>query len=253
MPSRWSLLLKIADPDAVRPQHLYGLLAGWLEAGRDATAHHALRKPYTLSPLRPVAGRPRDEVAVDIGLLDDELADTLLRAAAAMVTVSGRLGRQGVRCLPWPDGRIGRLAAVAGWDELTATPAVGDRFTVRLLTPTMFRSEALYLPFPLPGLVLGHLREQWSQWGPAPEFPGIDQCRLGVVDYDLDCVHLSLRGRDAVASVGSVTYRVGSRDANHRRAIGQWLAVAPFAGVGADTRMGLGQVEVDLTHGRGSR
>ncbi|MBI1759055.1 MAG: CRISPR system precrRNA processing endoribonuclease RAMP protein Cas6 [Actinobacteria bacterium] len=246
MPSRWSLLLSVRDPGVVRPEQLYGLIAGWIEAGIDDTGHHAPRKPYTLSPLRPLPGRPAGHVAIDVGFLDDDLAARLLAAAGELVAVSGRLGRQAVRCLPWPDGRIGRLESAADWADLATERQVGDQFSVRLLSPTAFRSGRIHLPFPLPGLVLGHLREQWTRWGPDVAHPSIDDCDVAVVDYRLDCIQLTLRGRPVVASVGEVTYRVGSRDVEHRRAIGRWLALLPFASVGADTRMGLGQAEAHL-------
>jgi hypothetical protein len=247
VPSRWSLLLDVPDPAAVRPEQLYGLVAGWFEAHLDDAGHHAPRKAWTLSPLRPLPGRPPRHVGVDVGLLDDTLAPVLLGGAEHLARVGGRLGGQAVACLPWDDGRLGLLDVAADWDELASAAPVGDRFGLSLLTPATFRSDQTHLPFPLPGLVLGHLRRQWTWWGQPVEHPDIADCEVRVEDYRLDCAHLTLRGHPVVASVGDVVFRVGTRDRDRRAGIGRWLAVLPYAGLGADTRMGLGQAEADLT------
>jgi hypothetical protein len=250
VPSRWSLLFDIADPAAVRPDHLAAVISTWIETDAE---HHAPRKPFTLSPFRPLPDRPARQVAVDVGILDDAIVPQVLAGAQDMAARGGRLGHQPAKTLPWPDGRLGRIDRAEEWPDLAGARPVAGQVRVALLSPVTFRSGRRYLPFPLPGLVFGHLREQWTRWGavnlaasdPAPAAdPSIEDCELSVQDYRLDCVHLDLRGRPAVASVGEVTYRVGSRVPAARAAIGRWLAVLPYAALGAETRMGLGQAEV---------
>jgi hypothetical protein len=244
VPSRWSLLLDVADPARVLPEQLYGLISPWIEGHLDNVGHHAPRKPYTLSPLRPVAGRPDRHVAIDIGMLDDTLVPAILGGAEDLARSPGRLGHQAVRGLQWDSNRLGLLERAEDWDDLAEAEPAGSRFRLDLLTPTAFHSGQVYQPFPLPGLVLGHLREQWTQWGPQLEHPSIEAYNVAVETYQLRCVRLTLRGRSVVGSVGEVVYQIGSRDPTDRAAIGRWLAVLPYTALGADTRMGLGQAEV---------
>lgn len=244
MPSRWSLLFDIARPAQVRPQHLFALVSGWLES--DAV-HRAPRKPFTLSPLRPVDGQPDRHVAVDVGVLDDALVPLLLAGARMVAERGGRLGGQSVRVLPWPDGNLGLLTHVHDWPELAGAAGVGSRVRLALLSPTTFRHGNTYLPFPLPGLVFGHLREVWTQWGPSGDGRielDLDDCRLAVDDFRLESVRVNLRTRIAVGSVGEVTYRCGARSPQVRACLGRWLSVLPYGGMGAETRLGFGQVEV---------
>jgi CRISPR-associated endoribonuclease Cas6 len=250
VPSRWSLLFEIPAPDAVRPDWVAAMVSTWIETDAE---HHAPRKPFTISPFRPLPGRPRRQVALDIGILDDRIVPRLLAGAQDVATRGGELGPQPATVLPWEDGRLGRVERAQEWADLARAAPVGRRVRLALLSPVTFRSGKRYRPFPQPGLVFGHLREQWTQWDvtgrltsdgtPAAE-PNFDDCDLSVEDCRLDRVAVDLRGRPAVGNVGEVTYRVGSRDLAVRAAIGRWLAVLPYAALGSETRMGLGQAEV---------
>jgi hypothetical protein len=231
----------------VRAGQLYGLISRWFEGHLGEAGHHAPRKAYTVSPLRPLDGHPGDQAAVDVGVLDDDLVGLLLDGAARLAGAGGRLGGQAVRGLPWPDGEPVRLDQGADWSALAGVPAATAAFDVELLSPTTFRSGRIYLPFPTPGLVLGHLREQWTQWGPPVPHPAIDECEVEVAGHRLVCEHRELRGRSIAGSTGLVSYRIRSGDDAHRAGVARWLAVLPFAGLGADTRMGLGQAQLVTT------
>lgn len=244
VPSRWSLLLRVPEPAAVRAGWIYGMLSAWFESHLDDAAHHGPRKPYTISPLRPVAGRPRTVVTVDVGVLLDGLAVQLHEGAARLAAEGGRLGPQPVCGLAWPDGELARLECGAGWGALAEIePVVGD-VELDLESPVVFRRGNGCAPFLTPGLVFGHLRKQWALWGPDLDHPDIDDCAVAVVDHRLSRVHARPRARELSGHVGRVVYRVGSADPSHRAAVARWLAVLPFAGLGAETRMGLGQARL---------
>ncbi len=252
MPSRWSITFVVARPDLVRSVQVAAMVSSWLESDAE---HRAPRKAFTISPLRDIQGsadvRARvganagaAAVAIDIGLLDDDLVPRLLAGARAAVG-GGRWGSQAVSVLPGAQGEVAQLESAQDWPELAAVAPSSGRVTLEFLSPVLFRRGQSYLPFPLPGLVFGHLREQWTLWGGEAKLaqePSMDECQLTVVDFAVECVQVPLRHRTAPASMGQITYAVG-RAAPARAAVGRWLALLPYTAIGAETRIGLGQAQ----------
>jgi CRISPR-associated endoribonuclease Cas6 len=131
--------------------------------------------------------------------------------------------------------------------------------TLRFVSPTIFRrtpprdapfgDDSYNVPFPLPELVFGGLLDVWNAFAPEP-------ISAEMRDFFRDCVAVSRhslhtelvtfsggrRGRVG-GFVGTCRYAFNCQDAQARRCVGMLAALAPFAGVGLRTTMGLGQVD----------
>jgi CRISPR-associated endoribonuclease Cas6 len=130
-----------------------------------------------------------------------------------------------------------------------AVPA--SRWTFVLASPTAFRSQGQTQPLPLPGLLFGSLVKRWNAFAPValPE--------EGVKRYAEEMVVISRfslrsapgwdRGQDErrglrIGSIGKIAYVALNRDRYWLSALGLLAEFALYAGVGAQTTMGMGQV-----------
>lgn len=142
-------------------------------------------------------------------------------------------------------------AAATMYESLSAPWLLGrsapsHRIAFRFASPVTFKSNEKHVPLPLPGWVFGSLLEKWNAFAPValpPETRRFAEECLAVSGFEL-------RSRPAYLKDGSV--RVGAVGAARYTAINKdryWLSLmnlladfALFAGVGAGTTMGLGQV-----------
>ncbi len=133
---------------------------------------------------------------------------------------------------------------------LPAGPAPENAWTLLFASPTAFKTQGQTQPLPLPGLVFGSLARRWNAFAPValPE-EGVQRyaeemvvvSRFGLRSAPgWDRGHGEQRGL-RIGCIGKATYRAQNRDR-------YWLAVfellaefARYAGVGAQTVMGMGQ------------
>lgn len=129
---------------------------------------------------------------------------------------------------------------------LLARQKPASRLTLRLASPTAFKSGGRAQPFPLPDLVFGSLLDRWNAYAPValPE-----ETRR----YAAECVavsrfHLGTRaapfkseGVVKFGALGDATYAALNRDRYWLSVINLLADFAIFAGIGAGTAMGMGQ------------
>jgi len=123
-----------------------------------------------------------------------------------------------------------------------------NRVGLRLVSPTLFRSENKNVPLPLPGLVFGSLLDRWNAFAPVqlqPEVRRFAQECLAISRYRLETVAVTFgddgaRGRLA-GCLGSIHYAVLVRDRYWNGLIQLLAAFGFYAGLGLRTSMGLGQ------------
>lgn len=142
-------------------------------------------------------------------------------------------------------------AAATTWEALSAPWLLGRaqpgyRLAIQFASPTTFKSQEKHVPVPMPGWVFGSLLERWNAFAPVALPPEARR-------YAEECLALSgyqLRTRPMATKEGGL--RIGAVGVARYTAINKdryWLSVmnlladfALFAGAGAGTTMGLGQV-----------
>lgn len=147
-------------------------------------------------------------------------------------------------------------AAQTTYQELSAPYLLARRnaprrITLQFTSPTTFKSAGKHVPLPLPELVFGSLLERWNAFAPIAFPPEVKryaaEC-LALSKYDLETRTVPMKsGGLRVGAVGRATYTTLSYDRYWMSLIATLAEFALFAGVGAGTSMGLGQVrQVDL-------
>lgn len=117
------------------------------------------------------------------------------------------------------------------------------------LTPTSFKKTGgQQIPFPLPELVFGSLRQRWGEFSPFAlplDLPKFVEEHVTVVYHAIRTRTVSYeraeRGR-TVGFIGEVSYHIQSGDLVWLRMIHMLATFARFSGVGVRTTMGMGQV-----------
>lgn len=238
MPSLWRWVL--ADAGPVDRRAVHRLLCRWLD-----TDHHAARKGWSWTPVALAGGA----VAVEIGIVDDDLAGWL-------VTGTGAYRRAG-RFEPGLAMRHEPVQiAAASWERLRS-PGAGRERTFEFASPVTFRRGNQFLPWPSPSAVFGGLRAIWHAFG-AP--------RVGDVTLDLSLDPLVVTSVTGTTKVERVVLHERSDGAGSRepvevtvggfvgRVCYEWAAtaneqlpafhaltrLAPYCGVGAWTTRGFG-------------
>ncbi|MGV9976532.1 CRISPR system precrRNA processing endoribonuclease RAMP protein Cas6 [Micromonospora wenchangensis] len=235
MPSRWRITTPGIDPTRVRVEHLHAVVSGWFDTTDDT--HRAPAKPYTISPPTRHADTPGFEVT----LLDDTLTNRLLTRAAPGVRL--RLGAQHTRLATGAE----QLAATT-WTHLAGGDSRANAWCLRFVTPTTFRRGNAFTPWPAPNPVLGSLRATWRRFAP-PDLPEIvlDLAADPVWVTDVDGANeiLRINGLTVSGFVGRIRYTCDDPDI--RAAVDRLIRLAPYAGIGAHTTRGLGQVRPEPT------
>lgn len=143
---------------------------------------------------------------------------------------------------PW-DGATTYAALAGPWLTARQTPA--RTWTLRLASPTTFRTGGHHMPFPLPHLVFGSLLQRWNAYAPVAlpkETHRFAAEAMAVTRYRLHTRSVPLKaGGLRIGAVGEVTYRALPYDRYWMSVLQSLAAFARFAGIGAGTTMGLGQ------------
>jgi CRISPR-associated endoribonuclease Cas6 len=140
-------------------------------------------------------------------------------------------------------------AGTDSFEDLVQRHTLGGRVSrgvgLRFASPTLFRSNDMNVPLPLPGLVFGGLLDKWNAFAPLQLHPDArrfaEDC-LAVSRYRLETRRVAFGGRRAVAGcVGECFYAIQSSDRYWTGVIHLLAAFAFYAGAGRQTTMGLGQ------------
>jgi CRISPR-associated endoribonuclease Cas6 len=151
------------------------------------------------------------------------------------------------------DPDVHAWAAATTYEALSAPWLLGRaqpdvRLALRFASPTTFKSGGRHVPVPMPAWVFGSLLDRWNAFAPVTLPAEVrryaEEC-LALSGYRLGTRMVPLKdGGLRAGATGIVHYTA----LNHER---YWLSVinlladfALFAGVGAGTTMGLGQVRL---------
>ncbi len=124
--------------------------------------------------------------------------------------------------------------------------------------PTAFRSGGLTVPVPLPGLVYGSLVDRWNAFAPVAVSEEVrrfaEEC-LAISRYELSTRAVPGKGEALrIGCVGRCRYVAVNRDRYWLGLIQLLTDYAFYAGVGAQTTMGMGQARRSQeAEGRGSK
>ena len=154
-------------------------------------------------------------------------------------------------------------AAALSYEALSAPWLLGraapePRLALHFASPATFKSGGLHVPAPLPGLVFGGLLERWNAFAPvalpAETRRFVDEC-LALTAYRLSTRMVMVKeGGLRAGAVGEARYTAVNHDRYWLSLLNLLADFALFAGVGAGTSMGLGQVRrVGASTGRPAR
>ena len=219
-------------------------------------------RPYTLSNL---LGRfPQGRIAAEetyrlrITTLQSDLSDLLARAVtrgplAPGETVTLDYHAFRVHAVQWDEDA---WTGQADYSDLAAAvlargSSPAKRLTLRLASPTAFRSRGRHVPVPLPELVFGSLLKRWNAFA-AIAFPDetrryAEEC-LAISRYNLRTRTVEMKNQGKrPGAVGDISYVSICYDRYWMSVIHALAAFARFSGVGAGVTLGMGQVRLENT------
>jgi len=221
-------------------------------------------KPFTVSDL--IGYAPKRGIEVDrvyslrFTALTREVSAALQAAVSAEVLGMGReVELAGVKFLISDlrllnEGRNQKSAIQnqkSTYEELSAPWLLGrqspqHRIEFRFLSPTAFKSEEKHVPLPMPAWVFGSLLEKWNAFAPValpPETRRFAAECMAVSGFRLYSRPSYIKeGGVRVGAVGMVRYTALNKDRYWLSVMNLLADFAFYAGVGAGTTMGLGQV-----------
>jgi CRISPR-associated endoribonuclease Cas6 len=226
-----------------------------IDAELSARVHALKRNPFTLWAKAHKDG----SVYLRVTTLDDALFQPLIRTVLAESLVGMSLGQdsyQVARVLATPEGH--RDAGFTGWDDLLAVGPTGQ-LDLTFLTPTVFTTskpdgaKAHYTPLPIPRLMMQSLLSSFQHYSPAPySEPELLELERDFVQQLIVTRH-EVRTQPVVAGKVAFTGFVGRSQMRYQgrsQLVAQALArlgcYAFYAGLGAKTSFGMGQVRVRL-------
>ena len=143
---------------------------------------------------------------------------------------------------PWA-GQAAYGSLALPWLYQQTEPEV--RLAFEFASPTTFKSNDMNVPVPMPGWVFGGLLDRWNLFAPValPEtVREFAATRLALSRYELKTVAVPFKpGTLKFGAVGYGVYTAPHPDAALLGALNLLSEFAFFAGVGAQTTMGLGQ------------
>lgn len=138
---------------------------------------------------------------------------------------------------------------------LMARAAPDRRVGLNLVTPTLFRQNALETPLPSADLVFGSLCDKWNAYSPTQIAPQLrEYSRVGVTVSYFDLQSASVQHKNKVmlvGSVGTVTYAAVQYDRYWMSMLALLADFAFYSGVGRHTSMGMGQARREAIHKKG--
>ncbi|MCC7495842.1 MAG: CRISPR system precrRNA processing endoribonuclease RAMP protein Cas6 [Fimbriimonadaceae bacterium] len=258
MPAACLLVFVTEDPAGwpAEPQHL---LRGWhyrqtLEAVDPDLArrlHDDPRPgPVTLAVL---PSRQRGELLVRLTTVQDDLEVALAEVLGRLLEQQQpvRLAEREGRLVAWTgDAADHPLVGSGSYSQLAAARSVG-RWTLRLHTPTTFRSHEADLPLPVPEKLARSWLKRWQLWAP-PALATLDDDLPRRIDRGLSVVDFQLRyerhgdGRYPLGGcVGEVVLQAGrSLDPADGAAFDTLARFAFWAGTGRESLRGMGVTSV---------
>lgn len=218
--------------------HIHAAFSGWFDQPREpcetaGVAHHAVTKPYRLSP----TSKRADGWGVEVAILDQNTFLSLVSHIAAKHEI--RLGRQRTAVgLPTP--MLG-----TSWNELTDWPGEST-WRVSFLTPFIARTGNRSSPFPAPGVVLRAATEAWAAFsGAAPiEVTPVEQRHLWVSRIDVQTTDVTISGHRHPGLTGQVVFRAD--DDSVARKASTLFRLAEYCGMGSFRGKGMGVVSIAL-------
>lgn len=136
----------------------------------------------------------------------------------------------------------------AEYSELAEAGPAG-MVVLRALSPTTFTDGGRQAPLPVPGVCFGSLARKWNAFAPAevriPE--AVEEAlreSVAVCRHDISTRPVRMRSHVEIGFVGTVGFRLMSRDGGLRRWFGALGRFAEYAGLGAHTTLGMGQIAV---------
>lgn len=235
---------------------LFGRIKRW-DAALARTLHESSElKPFTISPVRGAFRQcSRGTIQVLPGCecwfrwtwldpVTESLSDAIAEELPGERIVLGPLEME-VEAVytreeehPW----AGRMSYADLWDHNIARE--DPVLVLRFESPTTFRSQGRNRPLPGPELVFRTLLDKWQRWS-AVDLSGLEE----VLNRQIDIASFRIRSErmegnryPEVGFVGSVAYSLRRVDPLLRGAVHALASYAFFAGVGAKTAMGFGQV-----------
>lgn len=136
----------------------------------------------------------------------------------------------------------------AEYSEL-AEAAPAGLVVLKALSPTTFTDGGRQVPLPMPGVCFGSLARKWNAFAPAQvRIPEAVEAALresvAVCRHDISTRPVRMRSHVEIGYVGTVGFRLMSRDGGLRRWFGALGRFAEYAGLGAHTTLGMGQTAV---------
>lgn len=237
---------KMLRGDQITSRGLHGVLYRVLQLydrqGATWLHHHDAPKPYTLAPYYDI--ETQSLAGIRLNVFTQPAADLLYLSweAAHEKGEALRLGNQAFY--------VANLAIVPGptFEELAALPPETD-VTLHFISPTTFRQGPGFLPLPLPANVFRGPFKVWQKYAPKTlQLPGdwLDWCaeRVYVVKHQIETVTVSLSRQTQMFTgfVGTVTFTAKSESLLYLSLWQALAALAPYAGIGYKTTMGMGAV-----------
>lgn len=238
MPSVVEVPIVPESISAVTPARLHGLVSTWIERDLSVQQHRSPRKGFSVAT-QHVPGQP---LTIRVGLVDDNLLE---RLADGVLSETGRGRLHGGLV---PDAPPVLMASV-DWGELIRAAAEREdpprSFSFVAHTGIAFRHGRLTNPLPIPGNVFGHLRARWAEFAPPDLAPDLELRDLGLVISRLDGgTELTVvRGKRVPGFVGRFTVHAAEADERALRVLDALARLAPFAGIGANTTIGMGRCD----------
>lgn len=239
---------------------LYDTLTQYDASLGDALHSSLGPKPFTVSSLRKAeTGRenklPNPLWRARFTALTAEIGQAMRQAFAERLLIDKPVvldGRQWKFQRIVFDGDSEPFAQTSDYFTLWNHPPK-SRFLFHLYSPTSFRMGDGYLPFPLPVSVYRSLREKWQRFAPS-ELAIADEFLLKVEQQVFPSRHRLHTERmnlspaySGVGCVGFCEFQVkgSERDQKFRQAFSALSRFAFYAGVGAKTTSGMGQMWVE--------
>lgn len=223
----------------------------WYDAELAAAIHNSSGpKPFTVSDLFEHDQR----LTLRFTALTGSVAQALSAAVARGPLASGeRLNLDGLNLRidgaatrreqhPWA-GQASYGSLAVPWVYGQVEPEV--RLAFEFASPTLFKSNDMNIPVPMPLWVFGGLLERWNTFAPIElpevvrEFAGT---RMALSRYELKTVAVPFKpGTIKFGAIGYGVYTAPHPDEALLSALNLLSEFAFFAGVGAQTTMGFGQ------------